>query len=45
MKQMKQEKIIEIKIAELKKEIYFYSRQIDELTEKINQTPLLLKNN
>ncbi len=38
---MKQEKIIEIKIAEFKKEIYFYSRQIDELTEKIVQASLV----
>lgn len=38
---MKQEKMIEIKIAELKKEIYFYSRQIDELTEKINQATIV----
>ncbi len=38
---LKQEKIIEIKIAELKKEIYFYSRQIDELTEKIVQASLV----
>ncbi|MEK6845038.1 MAG: AAA family ATPase [Nanoarchaeota archaeon] len=38
---MKHEKIIEIKIAELKKEIYFYSRQIEELTEKIVQASLV----
>jgi len=30
---MRQEKLTEIKIAELKKEIGFYSQQIDELTE------------
>lgn len=38
---LKQEKIIEIKIAELKKEIYFYSRQIEELTEKIRQAEIV----
>ena len=38
---MRQEKLTEIKIAELKKEIGFYSQQIDELTEKIKQTELI----
>ncbi len=37
----KQEKITEIKIAELKKEIDFFSRQINELTKKIQQTELV----
>ncbi len=38
---MKQEKAIEIKIAELKKEIFLYSKQIDELAEKIKQAELI----
>src|SRR3989344_8824584 len=38
---MRQEKMTEIKISELKKEIWFYSQQINELTEKIKQTELV----
>src|SRR3989338_5934635 len=38
---MRQEKMTEIKIAELKKEISFYSQQINELIERINQTELV----
>ncbi|MDP2672591.1 MAG: hypothetical protein Q8O84_02155, partial [Nanoarchaeota archaeon] len=38
---MRQEKMTEIKIAELKKEISFYSQQINELMERIKQTELV----
>ncbi len=35
---LKQERIAEIKVAELKKEIEVFSRQVEELKEKIKQT-------
>ena len=40
---LRQERLAEIKTAELKKEIEFYSRQIDELREKIKKSEEIRK--